>query len=324
MDSVFPQEDLLQKYSIDLRPIKPSSSWKAKTREMSDDSFYDEFEIHWRKAAYYYDMVEHPLAGRAIADLPNAAFPSPQAPGRVEGIREQARWLYENTDFALVVGHIAWGPFELGCALRGYEQFLVDLHDDTKYAEAVLDKNLELATGFWDVYLREVGDFVQVVCQGDDLGTQIAPWISPGMYRTLIKPRHKKLFDFIHSRTKARVFLHSCGSVYDLIPDFIDAGVDILSPVQRSAAKMEIAKLKRDFGKDICFWGAGVDTQHVLPGASLDEIRDHVSRTFDTMAPGGGWVFVPVHNIQADIAPERVHAVYETALNKRRYLGSAR
>jgi uroporphyrinogen decarboxylase len=319
MDSVFPQEDLLHEYQVDFRPVKPSSSWKARTREMPDDSFYDEYSIRWRKASYYYDMVEHPLARSTLADLPKATFADPYARGRVEGIRAQAQWLYENTDFALVVGHIAWGPFEMCCSLRGYEQFLVDLYDDTRYAEALLDKTLESAIGFWDVYLREVGEFVQVVCQGDDLGTQTGPWISPEMYRRFIKPRHKQLFDFIHSKTKARTFLHSCGSVYDLIPDFIDAGVEILSPVQRSAAKMDLGRLKREFGKDICFWGGGIDTQHVLPNATLDEIRDHVGQTFDVMAPGGGWVFVPVHNIQADIAPERVQAVYETALKKRKY-----
>jgi uroporphyrinogen decarboxylase len=148
---------------------------------------------------------------------------------------------------------------------------------------------------------------------------QTSPIISPDMYRRLIKPRHKKLFDFIRSKTKARIFLHSCGSVYDLIPDLIDAGVEILSPVQFTAAKMDLASLKNDFGSDLSFWGGGVDTQHFLPRASVGAIRDHVSTIFDVMAPGGGFVFVPVHNIQADIAPERVNAIYQTALEKRKY-----
>jgi uroporphyrinogen decarboxylase len=133
----------------------------------------------------------------------------------------------------------------------------------------------------------------------------------------LIKPRHKQLFDFIHSKTKAKIFLHSCGSVYDLIPDLIEAGVEILSPVQFTAAKMDLERLKREFGSDLTFWGGGVDTQHLLPHGSLEQIKDQVSRIFDIMAPGGGFVFVPVHNIQADIAPERIQAVYETALSKR-------
>ena len=139
--------------------------------------------------------------------------------------------------------------------MRGYENFLVDLYTDPQYAAALLDKNLENTIGFWKTYLDEVGKYVLVVCQGDDLGTQIGPWISPAMYRQWIKPRHKTLFDFIRTKTKAKIFLHSCGSVYDLIPDLIEIGVDALSPVQVSAAKMDLTRLKKDFGKDICFWG---------------------------------------------------------------------
>jgi uroporphyrinogen decarboxylase len=319
MDSVFPQEDLLQRYQIDFRPVKPSATFKGRTVEMPDNSFYDDYNIRWKKATYYYDMVEHPLANKSLEDLPNAMFADPYAPGRTAGIREYARKLYEETEYLVVVGHIAMGPFEMSGCLRGYENFLMDLINDPVYAEALLDKNLESAIGFWDVYLSEVGEYVQVVCQGDDLGAQIGPWISPRMYRKFIKPRHKQLFDFIRSKTKARIFLHSCGSVYDLIPDLIEAGVEILSPVQRSAAKMELERLKHDFGKDLSFWGGGVDTQGFLPGATIEQIQDHVRCTFDTMMPGGGWVFVPVHNLQADIEPKKIHAIYQTAIDHRNY-----
>jgi uroporphyrinogen decarboxylase len=321
MDSVFPMEDMLQRYQVDTRPARPSATFVGNTRELEDGTFYDDFNIRWRKAAYYYDMIEHPLAESAIDDLPNAVFPDPYTPGRTAGIKEYAKHLFEDTEFAISFGHIAMGPFEMSGNLRGYDNFLMDLAGDPKYAEALLDKNLENAIGFWDVHLREVGEYVQVVCQGDDLGMQLSPWISPTMYRQYIKPRHKKLFDFIRSKTKAKIFLHSCGSVHDLIPDLIEAGVEILSPVQVSASKMDLQRLKKDFGKDICFWGGGVDTQQVLPNATLQELKDHVSRTFDIMAPGGGWVFVPVHNIQSDIAPERIEAVYQTALQKRKYAG---
>jgi len=320
MDSVFPKDDLLELLQVDFRPVRPSSSYKPVIREMpDDDSFYDELNIRWKKALYYYDMVEHPLEKLSQEEIEQFGWLDPHAPERVAGVKEQARSLYENTDYAIVVGHLFWGPFELGCALRGYEQFLVDLYNNVKLAEALLDKNLELAIGFWDAYLTEVGEYVQVCAQGDDLGMQTGTIISPKMYRKFIKPRHKQLFDFIHSKTKAKVFLHSCGSVYDLIPDLIEIGVDILSPVQFSAAKMGLAGLKKDFGKDLTFWGGGVDTQRVLPFGSLDEIKDQVSCNFDIMAPGGGFVFVPVHNIQSDIAPERIQAVYETALAKRKY-----
>ena len=319
MDSVFPMDDLLDLYQVDFRPVKPSSSWKAVTIENPNGSFYDEMYIRWQKAGYYYDMVEHPMQDFSRDQIINARMPDPFAHGRLAGVRDHAKYLYENTDYAVVVGHICWGPFELGCALRGYEQFLVDLGSDSTLAETLLDKNLELAIKFWDAYLSEVGEYVQIVAQGDDLGMQTGSIISPKMYRKYIKPRHKQLFDFIRSKTKAKIFLHSCGSVYNLIPDLIETGVDILSPVQFTAANMDLARLKKDFGNDLTFWGGGVDTQQVLPRASLQEIRDSVSRNIDILAPGGGFVFVPVHNIQADINPERIAAVYQTAIEKRRY-----
>jgi uroporphyrinogen decarboxylase len=319
MDSIFPQDDLLECFQVDFRPIRPSSTWQARTTEMPDNSFYDELGIRWRKAGHYYDMVEHPMQNFTRDEIVRARFPDPFEAGRLDGVKQRARQLAEAGEYALVGGHICWGPFELGCALRGYEQFLVDLAIDPLLAETLLDKNLELAIRFWDAFLGEVGEFVDVVAQGDDLGMQIGPIISPRMYRRYIKPRHKQLFDFIRSKTKAKIFLHSCGSVYRLIPDLIEAGVEVLSPVQFSAADMDLGGLKRDFGSVLSFWGGGVDTQQVLPWGSLQEIRDQVSRNIDLMAPGGGFVFVPVHNIQADIAPERIQAVYETAIEKRCY-----
>jgi uroporphyrinogen decarboxylase len=157
------------------------------------------------------------------------------------------------------------------------------------------------------------------VAQGDDVGMQLGPFLSPEMYRQYVKPRHKRLFDFIHSKTDAKVFYHSCGSVYDLIRDFIEAGVDILNPVQTSAAKMNLADLKGDFGKDICFWGGGIDIQQQLPFFSPDEIEDEIKRVIDIMAPGGGFVFFPNHNIQADCAPESIDRVFQSVLRYRDY-----
>lgn len=318
MDSVFPAEDLLNHYKIDFRAVRPSPAYKPTLTEL-EDGFIDEYAIHWRKAGYYYDMVEHPLAGKPLSFLHQASYADPTIPERKVGLREQAKCLYEETDYCITVGHIAMGPFEMSGNLRGYENFLVDLYTEPKYATALLDKNLENTIGFWETYLNEVGEFVQVVCQGDDLGTQIGPWISPIMYRQWIKPRHKALFDFIRTKTDAKIFLHSCGSVYDYIPDLIEIGVDALSPVQVTAAKMDLKSLKKDFGKDICFWGGGVDTQKVLPNSSIAELKNHVKQVIEIMAPGGGFVWVPVHNIQSDISPEKIDAVYQTVLENRKY-----
>jgi len=139
------------------------------------------------------------------------------------------------------------------------------------------------------------------------------------MYRKFIKPAHKKIFNLIHSKTKAKVFLHSCGSVYDLIPDFIEEGVDILNPLQRSAAKMDIKKLKEEFGKDLSFWGGGIDVQKQLPFYSLKEIEEEIKKTIGIMAPGGGFIFFPTHNIQADVSPDRIDCLFKSALRYQSY-----
>ncbi len=320
MDTVYPAEDFLQRYEVDFRTVAMKGPWEFEPREMPDDSFYDEFDIRWKKASYYYDVVERPLAGcETVADLDKAVWPDPYDPGRVAGLKEEAKALYENTDYAIIADIMALGPFEGGCVLRGYEQFCVDLAWDPKFAEALLDKITDTDIELWDSFLDAVGDHVQVVCQGDDVGMQTNLYISPAMYRKFVKPRQKRIFDFIHSRTDAKVFYHSCGAVFDVIGDFIDIGVDILNPIQRSAANMDIAKMKQQFGEDLCFWGGGIDIQQVLPFASLDEIEEDVKRTIDIMAPGGGYVFFPSHNVQADVTPDRFHKTFETALENRDY-----
>jgi uroporphyrinogen decarboxylase len=190
----------------------------------------------------------------------------------------------------------------------------MDLYLDPKFAEALLDKMTETAIAFWDIFLSEVGDYVQVCANGDDVAMQSGPFVSPAMYRRFIKPCHKRIFDFIHSKTNAKVFYHSCGSVFDLIPDFIEEGVDALNPVQRSAAQMDIDRLKREYGKDICFWGGGIDIQRQLPVLTPAQIEEEVKRTIDVMAPGGGFVFFATHNIQPDVTPDRIDALFNAVL----------
>ncbi len=136
---------------------------------------------------------------------------------------------------------------------------------------------------------------------------------------TLVKPLHAELFSFIRGRTRAKVFFHSCGAIRELLPDLVEIGVDVLNPVQVSAAGMETAALKRDFGRDLVFWGGGVDTQGVLGSGSPDEVRAEVWRRIGDLAPGGGYVFASVHNIQANVPPENVAAMWEAAERHGRY-----
>lgn len=317
MDSVYPMEDFYRKCEVDFRPVTLKPPTNFLPRELPDDSFYDELGVRWKKVLYYYDVVERPLVAATIDTLDKAAWPDPYDPGRVAGLAEETWRQYETTDYALVADIMCMGPFEGACIVRGYEQFCVDLCWNTKFAEALLDKLTDIAIGLWEVFLGAVGEYIQVAAQGDDVGMQQSLFISPALYRKFIKPRQKRIFDFIHSHTRAKVFYHSCGSVYDVIPDFIEIGVDALNPIQRSAAKMDITTLKKEFGRELAFWGGGIDVQQVLPFASLQEIEDEVNRTIDIMAPGGGFVFVPSHNIQPDVSPDRLCKVYETVVKRR-------
>jgi uroporphyrinogen decarboxylase len=317
MDTVYPKEDLLRRYHVDFRPVHMKGPWYFKTRELpEDESFYDEYGMKWKKASYYYDVVERPLSGvETLADLEKYPWPDPYDPGRVVGIREEARQLFETSPYLVVADIMCLGPFEGACFLRGYDNFAVDLLWNPTLAQAILDKITDMSIGLWDAFLSQVGDCVHVVCQGDDLGTQRGMFISPEMYRKFVKPCHQRMFEFIHSKTEAKIFLHSCGSVYDILPDLVDVGVQILNPIQRSAAKMDIIRLKKEFGRDLVLWGGGIDVQQVLPYASLREIEDDVKRTLEILSPGGGYVFVPSHNIQADVTPDRINKVFETVMN---------
>jgi len=177
--------------------------------------------------------------------------------------------------------------------------------------EELLDALLEIHMVTLEKVCQSVGDVVDIIRFGDDLGIDNGPFISPESYRTLFKPRHRRLCDYVKKHSHMRTFLHSCGSIYDLIPDLIDAGFEILNPVQTNCANMEPEKLKKEFGKDITFWGGGVDTRNVLNSAKPEEVKQDVKKRLDIFAPGGGFVFNTVHNILPDVPPENIIAMFE-------------
>jgi len=320
MGSVRAREDLLNYYKVDTRSVYLKPSKKFEIKFLSDGSFYDVFGVRWKPASYYYDVIERPLVNNDSIDyLHQTKWEDPGDKTIIQGIKDYAEELYYNSDFCLVGDYHTLGPFEGGCYLRGFESFLMDLYTNIKFAQALLDKLTEHCIAKWNTFLNEVGEYVQVVCQGDDLGMQEAVYISPKMYRKFIKPLHKRIYDFIKTKTKAKILMHSCGSVYDLIPDFIETGVEVLNPVQRSAAKMDIGILKKEFGNDISFWGGGIDVQKELPFYTLEKIDTEIKRTIDITAPGGGFVFFPTHNIQPDVPPENIDQMFRSLLRYRDY-----
>jgi len=200
--------------------------------------------------------------------------------------------------------------------MRGFEHFFLDLAAQPKFASALLDIITELKMHYWERALDSVGPNVLIVSEADDIATQRGPMISPAMYRQFIAPRHRRLFEFIRRRAQAKVYIfyHSCGAVQELVPLLLEEGIDILNPVQVSADGMDTAELKKRYGRDLTFWGGGVDTQRVLPLGTPAEVRDEVRRRIDDLAPGGGFVFNPVHNVQADVPPENYMAMWEAWL----------
>jgi uroporphyrinogen decarboxylase len=166
--------------------------------------------------------------------------------------------------------------------------------------------------------LDELGEDVDVVMFADDLGTQQNLQISPRLYRAVIKPRQKLLFALVKSHTRARIFLHSDGAIASILPDLVQVGVDIINPVQPTCAGMDTAMLKREFGRDISFWGS-IDTQRVLPFGTIAEVADEVRRRIDHLAPGGGFVLAAVHNIQPEVPPQNVAAMFDAALEYGQY-----
>ncbi|MDP6668084.1 MAG: uroporphyrinogen decarboxylase family protein [Dehalococcoidia bacterium] len=194
----------------------------------------------------------------------------------------------------------------------------MDLAGDPALATALFEATLEVTAMQAAELLREVGDIVDIVATGDDLGFQTGPMVAPETYRRLLKPWHKKYLDTIRANTSAHIHFHCCGSINMLLDDLIDIGVDAINPVQVAATGMDSAELESEFGDRVSFWGA-IDTQHVLPNGSTEEVRAEVKKRIGDLAPGGGYVFSAVHNIQPDVPLENVLAMYEVANEYGRY-----
>ena len=265
----------------------------------------------------YFDTVFHPLENaQTLADIDAGEpfFKSFDWPGFLdedyEDLKKKAKHLYETTDYA-VVANLYVHLFAAGHAHRGFENFMVDLVADKPLAHRLLDRQLEAYLPRVEKYLDAVGPYVDIIQVNDDLGGQNSPLISPEIYREMIKPYHKKLWGCIKEKSGKPILLHSCGSIYELIGDLIEIGVDALNPIQVSAANMDTKKLKTEFGRDIIFWGGGCDTQNVLAQKTPGQVKQEVAKRVDDLAPGGGFVFCQVHNIQADVPVENIIAMYE-------------
>ncbi len=311
-------EDLAERLQTDVRPVLPGTAATFEYTFQDQgayEAYTDEWGIGWRKpkdGGLYYDMYHHPLEGAdSLDELKAHPFPDPLDSGRFTTLQSQAEAAASKGKAVALAGPCA-GIAEIYSWLRGFEQYYIDLALNQDYVAYMLDRLVEWKCAFWEHALKQMGDRVDIVIEADDLGGQDAPLMSPKTYRRLIQPRHKRLFSFIKAQAPVKLFYHTCGAVRAIIPDLIDAGIDILNPVQISAAGMNLGELKREFGQDVVFWGGGVDTQRVLGTATPEQVRDHVKRNIEVLAPGGGFVFAAVHDIQANVPPENIMAVWET------------
>jgi uroporphyrinogen decarboxylase len=316
-------ERILQRLDIDTRPIYMHPT-PARNRPCSEPNhFYDEWGVKWREfdanGVIYREVAESPLEKASVSDLDHYPWwPDPLDPARYAGLKEQAEQLYRETDYALIGCPALNSVWERAYILCGFSRMLEGLVADLGFVHAVFRKITDILKASLDQYLSRVGPYVEVVKMGDDLGAQDNSLMSPATYRRTIKPYHQECFQLIKARTPARVFLHSCGAVYKLLPDLIDAGVEILNPVQVSAKGMDTQRLKSEFGRHLTFWGA-IDTQQVLPHGSPDDVRAEVRRRVLDLAPGGGYVVAPVHNIQGDVPAANVVSLYQSARDFGRY-----
>jgi len=310
-------DDLAERLQTDVRMVIPGAA-AAFQYEFRDEGAYEVYADEWgigrlkpRNGGLYYDMYYHPLANATSLDeLRDYPFPDPLDDGRFASLRSQAEAAAANGKAVVLAGPCS-GIAEVYSWLRGYKRYYMDLAVNQQFVAYMLDRITEWKCAFWKRALREIGDLVDVVIEADDLGGQNSPLISPKTYRTLIQPRHKRLFAFIKAQAPVKLFYHTCGAVRTLLPELIDAGIDILNPVQISSPGMELEALKRDFGRDLVFWGGGVDTQRVLGTATPQQVKEHVKRNIEALAPGGGFIFAAVHDIQADVPPENIIAMWE-------------
>jgi uroporphyrinogen decarboxylase len=270
----------------------------------------------------YFEQTFHPFAdgddnpSRIREALPESMWtaiaspPGPEAGDHLDNLREGAAKLRQRTDRA-VIALFGGNLLEMGQFLYRNDNFFMLLAEEPENAHAFLDALVEMHLDNLERFLGAVGSNIDIIAFGDDLGMQSGPQISPKMYREFFKPRHAAMWRRARELAPVKVMLHCCGGVRELLPDLIEAGLDAINPVQITCSGMDAAGLKRDFGRDLVFWGGGCDTRHVLPNGTPDEVRSHVRGQLAAWKGGGGFVFQQVHNILANVPPENIAVMFD-------------
>ncbi|MEE4292890.1 MAG: uroporphyrinogen decarboxylase family protein [Xanthomonadales bacterium] len=316
--TVWPDEALLQRLDIDFRWVVPN--WVQVTERTDTEGYIDMWGVPYKALDDWDHCVVDgaPMRGAAAGEIDDYPWPDPHDPRQFEGLREQARYFFEETDYVVGADAIKAGMLMNALQLRGYDQFFMDLVLDVPLAEKVMDRIMQCMKDMWTHYMEAVGPYVQLAYVTDDFGTQKSLMLSPRMFRDLIKPRWKEVIDHIKSLGDVKVMFHSDGAILPLLEDFVDMGVDILNPVQTSVEGLQdTSALKEAWGDRLCFHGA-IDVQQMLPNASAEELEAEVALRVRDLGRDGGYILAPCHNVGHDIPPGNIVTLFETA----RRLGS--
>lgn len=279
----------------------------------------DEWGIGRKHVSGYWQITHHPLANAAIDEIDHHKWPVIKDVGRVEKLRDQAGFWRHNTDFAISATSPTSGLiFEFCQYLRGTEQFLVDLYTDEQFARKLIERVADVLAELYVYYITPIAEYLDWVEYSADFGTQNGPFISPETFHRFFREPHIRVFEAVKQvAPNAKTFLHSCGSIRLLIPEFIECGVEILNPLQPLARGMDLFEIKKEFGKDLIFHG-GVDLQQALAGTVEDTIADTKKR-IRALAPGGGYICAPANHFQPDVSIDNFFAMYRTAVEYGKY-----
>ncbi len=314
------EENILEKFNIDTRYVYFTIDPYSKI--LNEKYSIDMWGVKRVKTQYYYDISSDgiPLKNiNSLGDLEKYNWPDPEKiiEANIDIIEKNSKYFHNKTNYAIVY-HSGASIFERSWMLRGFNEFIIDLIKNPKFACKIMDIIMDFYEKILNETLIIIGKYIDIVTITDDLSFQQGPIIPIDIYRKYIKPKHKKLIETIKSKANVKIFIHCCGSASYFYEDFIDIGIDIVNPVQVSAKNMDTKILKEKYGNKLCFWGA-IDTQKVLPFGSIKDVEKEVKKRISDLAPEGGYILAPVHNIQADVPPENIIKMYEIAKKYGKY-----
>lgn len=315
-------QDMVDYLKVDVKNVGPAVPEEARLKDLGIKAGYhyleDEWGMQWKmpkEGGHYYDLARSPLAHvETIQDVDNYPWPDALDPIRYKNLKKEAdRVLFEKKK-AYVLGRMSSGMWEHAMWMTGYEKFMMDMFINKPVVHAIMEHILEVKMQYWERALEAVGENVLVASCADDLGTQSSLLVSLDLYKEMIWPYHKRLFHFIKEKAKSRIyiFFHNDGAIMETIPLLIEAGVDILNPFQVSCAGMDTKKFKNLYGDKLTIWGGSCDTQYVMPHGTKEEVIQETRKRIDDLAPGGGFIFAPIHVIQEGVSPENIMTWWET------------